>query len=91
MAGRLFRRRPVGRHLHRRPSGLDELARITRPGGHAVFTVRDSILERGGFRRAFRRLQAEGRWLPVEESPRFRAFLLAEPEVEVKAFVFRML
>ena len=53
---------------------LDELARITRPGGHAVFTVRDVVLERGGFRQAFGRLRAEGRWEPVEESPPFRVF-----------------
>lgn len=76
---------------HAPASSLDELARITRRGGHAVFTVRDIVLERGGFRQAFQRLQAEGKWLPVEESPPFRAFVLAEPEVEVKAFAFRML
>ena len=35
---------------HAPASGLDELARITRPGGHAIFTVRDTVLEQGGFR-----------------------------------------
>ena len=76
---------------HAPPSSLDELARVTQGGGHAVFTVRDSVLERNGFRRTFRRLQEEGRWLPVEESRPFRAFVLGEPEVTVRAFVFRML
>jgi predicted TPR repeat methyltransferase len=76
---------------HAPASSLDELARITRPGGHAVFTVRDVVVERGGFRQVFQRLHAEGRWEPVEESPSFRAFAVAEPEVMVKAFVFRML
>ena len=38
---------------HAPASGLDELARITRPGGHAIFTVRDNVLDRGGFRDVF--------------------------------------
>jgi len=76
---------------HAPASGLDELARITRPGGHAVFTVRNSVLDEGGFRDVFEWLEKEGRWRPVEESPPFRAFAIAEPEVLVKAFVFEIL
>lgn len=76
---------------HAPASGLDELARITRPGGHAIFTVRDSVLEEGGFRDVFEWLEKAGRWRPVEESPPFRAFAIAEPEVLVKAFVFEIL
>lgn len=75
---------------HAPASSLDELVRITRPGGHAIFTVRDSVLDTGGFRTAFDRLERTGRWSPVEESPSFRAFAVAEPEVTVKAFVFRI-
>jgi predicted TPR repeat methyltransferase len=75
---------------HAPASGLEELVRITRHGGHAVFTVRDSLLERGGFRETFLRLEHEGRWRPVEESEPFRAFVLAEPEVTVRAFVFEI-
>ena len=76
---------------HAPASGLDELVRITRPGGHAIFTVRDSVLEQGGFRDVFEWLERAGRWRPVEESPPFRAFAIAEPEVLVKAFVFEVL
>ncbi len=65
--------------------------RITRPGGHAIFTVRDTVLEQGGFRDVFEWLERAGRWRPVEESPLFRAFAIAEPEVLVKAFVFEVL
>lgn len=75
---------------HAPASALDELVRITRPGGHAVFTVRDVLLEDGGFRDVFRRLERAGRWKPVEESPPFRAFVLAEPDVLVKTFVFEI-
>lgn len=73
---------------HAPASSLDELVRITRPGGHAIFTVRDTVLERGGFREVFARLEKAGRWRMVEESPFFRAFAIAEPEVLVKTFVF---
>lgn len=73
---------------HAPAASLDELVRITRPGGFAIFTVRDMVLAKGGFLEKFAELEAAGRWRPVEESPPFRAFAVAEPEVLVKAFVF---
>ena len=76
---------------HAPASGLDELARVTKPGGHAIFTVRDTVLEEGGFRDVFEWLEKAERWKPVEESQLFRAFSVAEPEVLVKAFVFEIL
>jgi len=76
---------------HAPASSLDELARITRPGGHAIFTVRDTVLRSGEFREQFSALEKTGRWRPVEESLLFRAFAVAEPEVLVQAFVFEIL
>lgn len=73
---------------HAPASALDELVRVTRPGGHAIFTVRESVLEQGGFRDVFEWLEKAERWTPIEESPLFRAFAIAEPEVLVRAFVF---
>ena len=73
---------------HAPASSLDEMVRITRPGGLVIFTVRDVVLEAGGFRERFSELEAAGKWLMVEESQPFRAFAVAEPEVLVKAFVF---
>ena len=75
---------------HAPASSLEELVRITRKGGHAIFTVRDSVFEQGGFRDVFERLEQAGRWRSVEESPPFRAFAIAEPDVLVKAFVFEI-
>ncbi|WP_187968740.1 class I SAM-dependent DNA methyltransferase [Aquibium microcysteis] len=76
---------------HAPAAGLRELVRITRPGGFAVFTVRDVLLGKAGFRAVFDELAAAGRWRPVEESPPFRAFAIAEPEVLVQSFVFEVL
>ena len=75
---------------HAPASGLDELVRITKPGGHAVFTVRDTVLESGSYPDVFEWLEKAERWRPVEESPFFRAFSVAEPDVRVKAFVFEV-
>ena len=74
---------------HAPASALEELVRITRPGGIAAFTVRDILLD-DGFRAVFGALEQEGSWRAVEESEPFSAFVLAEPEVLVKAFVFEI-
>lgn len=76
---------------HAPASSLDELVRVTRPGGKAVFTVRDFLVADAGFGAVFDRLERAGRWRLLEESEPFRAFVLAEPEVLVKAFVFEVL
>lgn len=75
---------------HAPASSLDELVRITLPGGFVIFTVRDVVLETGGFQDKFAELAATGRWQAVEESPAFRAFAVAEPDVLVKAYIFRV-
>jgi predicted TPR repeat methyltransferase len=76
---------------HAPASSLDELVRITRTRGFAIFTVRDVVLQKGGFLQTFAGLEAANRWTPVEKSPPFRAFAIAEPEVLVQTFVFRIL
>jgi len=76
---------------HAPASGLHELARITKTGGHAIFTVRDQVLDSGGFRDVFAELERQGKWRPVEESDWFRAYAVADPDALVKAFVFEIL
>lgn len=76
---------------HAPATGLRELVRITRAGGFAVFTVRDVLLGKADFGAVFDELAAAGRWRPVEVSPPFRAFAIAEPEVLVQSFVFEVL
>ena len=74
---------------HAPASALHELARLLKPGGHAVFTIRTSICESGGFDVVMRTLEGAGIWTCCEISEPFRAFALAEPEVLVRAYVFR--
>jgi len=75
---------------HAPAAGLHDLVRITARGGHAIFTVRDQVFESGGFRAVFDELEAAGRWRPVEQSPWFRCYAVAEPEARVKTFVFEV-
>jgi SAM-dependent methyltransferase len=75
---------------HAPARSLDDLVRITRPGGHLVFTVRDVVFEAGGFAARIDALTRAGRWRPVERSPLFRAFAVDEPDVLVQAFVFEV-
>lgn len=73
-----------------RAAGLDELVRVTKKGGHAIFTVRNDRVVVGGFRTRFAALAKARRWTPMEESPAFDALAPTGPEVVVKAFVFRI-
>lgn len=74
---------------HAPAESLRELSRIVRPGGHLIFTVRQSVYEKGGFDREIDSLLASGHWHLSEQSPPFRAFAIAEPDVFVRAYVLK--
>lgn len=74
---------------HASADAFDELVRITRPGGALIFTVRESHYEPGGFARKFAGLTAEGAWQCLEQSPAFREYLHAQPEMMARAWAFR--
>jgi len=76
---------------HAPPESLDELARVVRPGGHVLFNVPDEAFESRGFPRAIAGLEQSGRWRKAVWSPRFRPFLIAEPEMFNRIFVYEVL
>lgn len=76
---------------HAPASGLIELARVTKAGGHGIFTIRDQVIESGGFRTVMADLEGSGKWRLVEEGPWFRAYAIAEPDALVKTFVYEIL
>ncbi len=76
---------------HAPASAMDELVRITRPGGHAILTVRDTLIDAAGFAAGFAALESAGKWRAVEQSPPLRAFAIDEPGVLVRTFVFQIL
>ena len=75
---------------HAPASGLHELVRITRKGGHAIFTVRDQVFETGGFQAVFDELERKKKWRRIEESPWFRCYAIGDPDALVKTFVFEV-
>jgi len=76
---------------HAPPRSLEELARVTRPGGVVVFNVREDSYDAQGFAAKMADMAAQGLWRERERSPAVRAFLLTEPELVVRVFVFEVL
>jgi len=74
---------------HAPPGSLDELVRITRPGGHIIFTLRVEVYESGGFREKQAALEAIGRWTLAEVSEK-TPLLLKEPGVYHQVWVYRV-
>ncbi len=75
---------------HAPASSLDELVRITRPGGHIVFTLRPDLYQTGGFKEKQADLERAGRWELVEASEPFHPLPKGEPEVYHQVWVYRV-
>jgi MFS family permease len=69
---------------------LDELVRVTRPGGHVIFTLRSDQTP-PGYDDKMAELENEHRWQLVERGDEFQALPVAEPDVLVRVWVFRVL
>jgi MFS family permease len=69
---------------------LDELVRITRSGGHLIFTLRTDQTP-AGYEEKIAELEQARRWELVERGHEFQALPGAEPEVVVRVFVYRVL
>lgn len=52
---------------HIGPEAFNELIRITRPGGHLCFTVRDRAWEEDNYRKSMDNIERRGFWKLVEE------------------------
>lgn len=74
---------------HAPARSLDELVRLTRPGGHLVFSVKSDVYEEG-FREKQETLESEGRWRLVEATGEFRYVPLGEPESVGRVFVYQV-
>ena len=73
---------------HAPPHCLNELIRITKPGGYAIFSVRTD--KDAGFLEKQRNLENEGRWQLVEATESYRQLPLADPKLEARCFVYRI-
>ena len=74
---------------HAPARSLDELVRVTRPGGFVIFTLRPDLYESAGFREVREELEAAGRWELVKMGNSVQALPKGEPEVLHQLWVFR--
>jgi predicted TPR repeat methyltransferase len=75
---------------HAPHSSFDGLIRVTRPGGHLVFNVRDDVYEQQGFRERQEALEAMGRWILRERTEPYRPFTIRERNLRARIFVYEV-
>ena len=75
---------------HAPASSLDELVRVTRPGGHIVFSLRPDVYEGNGFREKQDELAAQGKWQLAEVTDEFQPMPKGEPEVTHRVWAYRV-
>ena len=76
--------------VHAPPSSFDELLRITRPGGHVIFSVRADVYLSGGFKEVMDGHAASGRWTMAEMTEPFKSLPVGEPDVRHQVFAYRV-
>ena len=76
---------------HAPASSLDEIIRVTRPGGHVVFTLRRDVYLDSGFKQKQESLVAAARWKLTEVSEEFQALPKGEPEVHHQVWVYQVM
>lgn len=75
---------------HAPPSSFDELIRITKPGGHVIFTLRSDLYQTGGFKEKQDALVQEGRWVLSEVSEPFQPLPKGEPDLFHQVWAYRV-
>ena len=75
---------------HAPAHAFDELARITRPGGFVVFSLRVDLYEEGGFREYQEGLEEAGRWKLAELSEPYYPLPKGEPDVVHRIWAYQV-
>jgi SAM-dependent methyltransferase len=76
---------------HAPASSLDELIRITKPGGYIVYSLRPDVYRDSGFKEKQDSLEAKGKWKLVEVSEEFQTLPKGEPDVYHQDWVYQVL
>lgn len=75
---------------HAPASSLDELVRVTRPGGCIVFTLRPDVYEKDGFKEKQTVLEQAGKWELAEVCEPVLCMPKGEPDVYHQVWVYRV-
>ncbi|MBN2239213.1 MAG: class I SAM-dependent methyltransferase [Dehalococcoidales bacterium] len=76
---------------HAPASSLDELVRVTKPGGYIVYSLRPDVYAENGFKEKHEALEKEGKWKLVEEGEKFQTLPTGEPDVYHQDWVYQVL
>jgi SAM-dependent methyltransferase len=75
---------------HAPPESFDDLIRVTKPGGHIIFSVRTDVYEGSGFREKQEALEREQKWQLVEVTEPFAHLRHEDPNLKVQVFAYRV-
>ena len=75
---------------HAPANSLDELVRITKPGGHIVFSIRPDVYRENGFKEKQEELEKQGKWKLTEVTDEIQCLPKGEPDVFHQVFVYRV-
>lgn len=75
---------------HAPANSLDELARVTKPGGIVAFTLRPDVYEQNGFREKQEQMTADRKWELVEVTEEFLGLPTGEPDVYFQVWVYKV-
>lgn len=73
------------------PAGsIDELVRVTKPGGHIVFSLRTDTYLENGFKEKQEALESAGQWKLAEVTEPYQPLPKGEPEVLHQVWVYQV-
>ena len=75
---------------HAPPSSLDELIRVTKPGGLIVFSMRRDTYDDWGFKEKQQFLVTTGKWRMLEVTAYFQGLPEGEPETWHRNYVYEV-
>lgn len=76
---------------HAPVDSLDELVRVTKPGGHIIYTLRPDLYEEGAFKAKHAELEADGKWKLAEVSEPLQILPKGEPDVYHQVWVHEVM
>ena len=76
---------------HAPASSLEELLRVTKPGGYIVYTLRPDLYEGGGFKEVQTGLESRGKWKLADVSEKFQPLPKGEPDVYHQVWTYQVL
>jgi SAM-dependent methyltransferase len=75
---------------HAPASSLDELIRVTKPGGYIVYTLRPDVYRDHGFKQKHDALEAEGKWMLAEVGEEFQTLPKGEPDAYHQVWIYQV-